>query len=353
MNVGGTILAPFYAGRTPGSAGLDQIDVTLPSNITTGCTVPVQITEGGNTSQTLFISLAAAGAANCVLPGYTTSQLQALESGSLIVTTGGFSLDQESETESGTNFSSGSVGGGFYQYTGFEIAGVTSNGSTTAPTGCIVSPIPTPTTNTLVAYGVGAALDAGTVTLTAPSNSLLSNTALTETSNLYSLSFGSQFTTVPNGKLAPGTYTLNGSGGTGVGKFTATLNLPALLNVTNMPTSVNRSAGLSLNWTGGNSSDLVAIFGSATNAVNGVQTGASFTCYTTAGNGGYTGPSSILNQLPAVTAAAISAGTGVGDLGIEWIVGGTGTFSAPLVAGGTVSAGFGGFSDTAAEIPFN
>jgi uncharacterized protein (TIGR03437 family) len=353
VNVGGTNITPTYAGRTPGSAGLDQIDVELPNNITTGCTVPVQITEGSNTSQTLFIAIAAAGAANCVLPGYTTSQLQALESGTMIVTTGGFSLDQESGTESGTNFSSGSVGGGFYQYTGFEIAGVTSSGSTTTPTGCIVSPIPAPTTNVLAAYGFGVALDAGTVTLNGPANSLLSNVALPETSNLYALSFGSQFTTVPNGKLTPGTYTLNGSGGTGVGKFTATLNLPALLTVTNMPTSVNRSAGLSLNWTGGNSSDLVYISGSATNTVNGVQTGASFVCFTTAGNGGYTVASSILNQLPAVTAAAISAGTGVSDLGVEWIVGGTGTFSAPLVAGGTISAGFGGFSDSATEIPFN
>jgi uncharacterized protein (TIGR03437 family) len=358
--VGGVQLTPFYAGRTPGSAGLDQIDVTLPANIPTGCTVELHITENGVASQSTYLSIGPnASATACVLSGYTTSQLQGFDNGQTL-TFGGFSLGQELESVPSLGSTTyGYLDGGFTEYLGSEIAGAASSiiGSTGLPTGCTVVQIPTPTPTVPVATGVGIPLDAGTVTLNGPSSSGLSNTALTETSNVYSLSFGSQFTTVPNGNLAPGTYTLNGAGGANVGKFTATLTIPALLTVTNMPTVVNRSSGLTLNWTGGNSSDFVYIEGSAENIVKGAETGAVFICYTTAGPGTFTVPSSILDQLPAVTAAAIGGSTGVGALSVGWSVGATGsngTFSAPLVGGGTITnAYFSAGTTTAAEVPFN
>jgi hypothetical protein len=147
-----------------------------------------------------------------------------------------------------------------------------------------------------------------------------------------------------NGNIVPGTYTLAAGGGTGVGPFSATLILGAPLTVTGgLPSTVNRSAGLTINWTGGNSSDVVTVSGTATTITNDFQTGATFVCVTTAGAGGITVPSSILNQLPAVTAAQIANLAGVGALSVNTgstPSAGNGLFTAPLVAGGSVNAAF-------------
>lgn len=133
------------------------------------------------------------------------------------------------------------------------------------------------------------------------------------------------------------------------------MTIPTVLNVSNMPSQVTRSAGLTLNWTGGASSDQVLIGGLATNKVNGVDTGAEFSCLTTAGAGTFTVPSSILNQLPAVTQAALTAQTGTTGLTVIWSVSGAGQFSAPLTAGGSITnANFGASGTTiAGSMPFN
>lgn len=285
--VGGMAITPFYGGRAPCCAGEDQIDVTLPDNVPTGCTVAFQISVNGILSQPTFISIApSASASACVLSGFTTAQLQAFDNGATI-TTGSFSLFQEASSVTGLgSFTVGEASGGFVQFTGFELAGAPGGaGSGTLPSACTVTQIPVPSNNLqTIAIGTGTSLDAGAVTLTGPSGSGLSNAALTETSDVYSLTFQGEGSTI-NGNLVAGAYTVNGAGGTGIGKFNATVTMPAPFTVTNLPTAVNRSAGLTLNWTGGNSSDFVGIYGSATNAVNGVQTGASFLCYTTAGAG--------------------------------------------------------------------
>jgi len=107
---------------------------------------------------------------------------------------------------------------------------------------------------------------------------------------------------------------------------------------------VTRSAGLTLNWTGGNATDLVEIVGLAgtySSGANSALTGAEFICTTTAGTGTFTVSASILSQLPAVTASAIAANTASSLLEVLSTVNptaGGGLFSAPLAAGGTVSS---------------
>jgi hypothetical protein len=100
---------------------------------------------------------------------------------------------------------------------------------------------------------------------------------------------------------------------------------------------------LTLNWTGGNATDLVEIMGSSS-TVTGIGTNAvtttttEFVCTTTAGQGTFTVPASILNQLPAATAAQISAGTAVGTLEVaSGII--NSTFTASLKAGGSIDLG--------------
>ena len=248
-----------------------------------------------------------------------------------------------------------SLGGEFYQYSGFELAGATNSnaGLSSLPSGCVVTPLPGPPAT--VATGTGVLLDGGTITLTGPGGSGLSGVTIPEKKNAYELNFSGAGATI-NGNFVPGTYTLAGSGGKDVGPFNVSINVPTILTVTNMPSSVTRSAGLTLNWTGGNSSDPVLIRGDATNLVNGVQTGATFACLTTAGAGSFTVPASILNQLPPVSSAAITAGTAVGGINVVWYVG---TFpvlgsacSAPLTAGGSTNSTLGAGDTTVAVVPF-
>ncbi|HUA19039.1 MAG TPA: hypothetical protein VMU80_27065 [Bryobacteraceae bacterium] len=354
--VGGMAITPFYGGRSPCCAGEDQIDFTLPDNVPTGCTTELHVTVNGHASQSTFISVAAKpGDAACTLPGYTTAQLEALDNGGS-VTLGRFAVQQSLNSIPTGNENFDSVGGEFYQYSGFQLAGATNSnaGLASLPSGCVVTPIPAPPAT--VATGLGALLDAGNITLTGPAGSGLSAVKIPESKvNAYELNFSGAGTTV-NGNFVPGTYTLAGSGGKSVGPFNVSINVPTILTVANMPSSVTRSAGLTLNWTGGNSSDPVLISGDATNQVSGVQTGATFVCLTTAGAGSFTVPASILNQLPAVTSAALTGGTGVGGIDVVWYVGtfpvlGS-AFSAPLTAGGSANSTFGAGSTTVAVVPF-
>jgi uncharacterized protein (TIGR03437 family) len=54
--LGGQICAVSYAGRTPGFAGLDQINCTVPSGVT-GSAVPVAVTSNGRVSNTAFVAI--------------------------------------------------------------------------------------------------------------------------------------------------------------------------------------------------------------------------------------------------------------------------------------------------------
>lgn len=335
--VGGMSITPFYAGRAPGLAGADQIDVTLPGNVPTGCTVPFQISVGGVLSQSTFISIAPdATSSACVAPGFTTSQLQNFDQGSSY-SVGGFSLFSISEAVQGQAFNLGQASGGFTKFTGFQLASaISSNASTATQGSCSITTV-TSTGGTVSSGTSGTALDAGAVTLTGPAGSNLTNVALTETLNVYSLTIGTSLP-IPgavNGNIVAGTYTLNGGGGKDVGKFTASVAVGAPLVVTGgMPPNVVRSSGLTLNWTGGNASDLLQIVGSSSSTSGTTVTSTSFTCTTTAGQKTFTVPSSILTQM-------IASNNG----SLELVSGALANFTAPLVAGGSIDAGvFFGFS---------
>jgi uncharacterized protein (TIGR03437 family) len=349
--VGGVSITPVYAGRAPGLAGADQINFTLPANVPTGCTVSFQLSVNGILSPGTFLSIApSASATACVAAGLTTAQLQSLDNGGTL-TAGGFDLEHFS-----ANITEPSVGnisetiasaaGGFTQVTGFQLA--SSSAVSFQPGACqVVQSSTASQTTAVVTSSVATYLDAGAITLNGPGGSNITNAALTETSNVYSLNITLQATGItippaqagiPNASIVPGTYTLKGAGGKDVGPFSASLTLGTLLTITGgLPATVTRNNGLTLNWTGGNSTDLVEVFGTSGTS----SASATFLCITTAGAGTFTVPASILNQLTAVTAGAISAGTGVGYLGVFSTpspTAGSSLFSAPLTAGGSISA---------------
>jgi uncharacterized protein (TIGR03437 family) len=315
--VGGVSIPVVFAGLN-GYAGEDQINFTLPANVPTGCAVSLQISVNGVLSAPTSIAIAtSASDTACVQPGYTTQQLQSLDQGGTI-NSGGFSLSQTTETvPSLGTYIVADIDGSFSQITGFQLAAAgTSTVSVTTSGSCIVYHVTA--TSTAVATGHVTEFDAGTVTLTGPAGTNLNSQKLLETSNVYSYSIGSPGQT-SSSSLLPGTYTVNGAGGTDVGPFNTSITIgsPLTLNPA-LPTTVTESAGLTLNWTGGNSSDVVEIIGAS-----GTYTGTGnsriinlteFVCSTTAGQKTFTVPASILTQLPTITAAQVAASTAEGVL---------------------------------------
>jgi uncharacterized protein (TIGR03437 family) len=363
VTVGGTSIPAIYAGRVPGESGLDQIDITLPTTIPTGCAVTLQIAEGNLTSGAMTIAIApGASDGACVQPGYTSTQLAALDNGGTI-TTGGFSITSFNINVPGQgSLSENSVGGGFSQISGFQLQALSSLPGSFSENTIGSCTVITVTVNSsgqqVVTSGVVTALDAGTVKLSGPTGSGLSATALTDTNGAYSLSIGSiGGITLPgsvNGSIVAGSYSLSGAGGAGVGSFNTSLTLGSPLNINGgLPSAVNRSQPLVLGWTGGNSTDVVSIVGysgsSTGSGANILITATEFICTTTAGTGGYTVPTSVLSQLPA-TLSAVQGGSGV----LEVTSGpAPASFTAPLTAGGTVNATFSASSGTASTVTYN
>jgi uncharacterized protein (TIGR03437 family) len=343
--VGGVTIPVLYAGRA-GYAGEDQINFQLPTNVPTGCTVSFQISVNGQLSNPTFIAIAPdASSTACVQPGFTTSQLQQYDNG-LSRTLGYFALTQfaESVPQIG-NVKLDLASGAFTRYTGYQLAGLTQSQSQFTSSGsCFVYHAQSSSQAGLTPTSPGG-LDAGTVTLNGPSGSGITNQPFTEDPNtfLYSLNLGTEGFQLPgslNATLVAGTYAVAGAGGKDVGSFNAQITLGTPLTLSpGLPSSVNRSAGLTLNWTGGNPSDLVEIVGSSSTTTG---TGASaiydtwtFICTTNAGAQTFTVPSSILLQLPAIAA---SSTTGGGFLEFASAVNPT-SFTAPLTAGGSIDSG--------------
>jgi uncharacterized protein (TIGR03437 family) len=316
--VGGRNISVDYAGRA-GYAGEDQINFTLPPDISTGCAVSLQISVNGKLSAPTSIAIAPdASSSACVLPGYTTAQLQKLDNGGTI-TAGGFSITQFSiSVPQVGNAKFDAISGGFSQLTGFQLGSAAQANVNIIQSGSCQVVTATSTGGSASSGGSLTYLDAGTVTINGPAGSSLTNQALTKTNNLYSYSTteGISLPGQASFTLPAGTYTLNGAGGNDVGSFSSVqLSLGSPLTITGgLPASVTRSAGLTLNWTGGNSSDPVEIIGGSTSTsgtgTSAVTTSTTFICLTTAGQKTFTVPASILNQLPATSNGTLEVGTG-------------------------------------------
>jgi uncharacterized protein (TIGR03437 family) len=339
--VGGVSIPVAFAGLN-GYAGEDQINFTLPANVPTGCSVTLQISVAGVLSAPTSISIAPSTGANaCVQSGYTTQQLQALDQGG-IITTGGFTLDHGVTTGSSSG-TADLIAGVFSQTSGYQLS--SSSGTQSAilanSGGCIVSRVTT--TNSTVTAGHSTSFDAGTVTLTGPSGTNLSKEQLTEISNTYLYMIGESGSGIPgqpSGSILAGTYTLTGAGGTDVGPFNTSITIgPPLTLNSPLPATVTESAGLTLNWTGGNAADVVEIVGDSSTTsgtgANETTTTTGFLCTTTAGQKTFTVPASILTWLPTITAAQVAADTASGSLQVLSIATPSTSFNATLKKDGS------------------
>lgn len=356
VTVGGVNVNPDYAGRAPSLPGTDQINLTLPANVPTGCAVPLQVSVGGQLSNPATIAIAPQGSDACSSPTYSKETLQKLDAGGTIAA-GAFTLTSFATSLSVPGFGSvnatvEAAAGAFSRYSGAQIG---TASSFTNPAGtCTVFRRLGDQTDLLLGPSA-TTLDAGaSLTLSGPNVKPTANTLQREAGNQYSLTLGTSVSGLPfpvpgytdPPVVAAGTYQLRGTGGADVGPFEASLTIGSKINVATLPQTVNRSAGVTVTWTGGGANDLVNVVGYSGARAGGttndpIYDAGVFLCTVQANAGRLTVPASVLNQLPVTPADALTAGTGIGViavLGSSTPSPGNGLFTAPLRAGGNTDA---------------
>ena len=294
--VGGVEAAIAYRGRSQ-FPGVDQVVLTIPGSVPTGCYVSLAIVSGNIVSNSVTIPIAASGRtcsdSNTTL---TPDVFQSL-AGKTSIKLGILSVGQATLIEGATTKTEGSVGGVFESLAGFATS---SSGRQVSIGSCLVLPPTTSGSST----GTFTGLDAGaSIAVTGPAGSVtLSSLAALSPAGLgiYGLTSG----TVPDTFLpsSGGTFTFdNGSGGKDVQHFNAVLTLPAGLSWTNASqiASINRSQGVNVTWTGGAAGSYVEITGGSTATIGGQSTTVAFLCMAPVAAGQFTVPAPVLLSLPA------------------------------------------------------
>ncbi len=281
--IGGTEATVLYAGSS-GYPGLVQINVTVPSNASSGCGVSLVGVVNGVTSNFGSLPIApAGGACSDSAFGITGAGLSQLN-GQTTVKSGATFVGQMTASGVTQNLAAAS----FASYTGASYG----SGTFISIGSCIVSQSPSGGGG-----GTSTGLDAGTLSLTGPAGSY----------SLMSLRKGSYVAQLPSSAITSsgGSFVFNGGGGADVGALMSTINLPnPLLNWTNQiaAASVNRANGLLVTWTGGGVGTWVLISGSSS-ASNGPD--GSFTCYAPVSAGQFQVPAYVTGTLPAGTGSVI------------------------------------------------
>lgn len=287
--VGGVSANVLYRGRSQ-YPGVDQINVTIPANVTPGCYVSVVAQSGSVVSNVVTIPVNPSGGA-CSDSGLALSgsQLAALASGNAPVGGGVMAVGQF--TSQNGNTSSAAVAG-FEQLNTSEFGAgyaYASYGS------CMM----TPPGYSLNEIGPGVVLDAGTIQVTGPATAVSGGSE-----TLQSFGGGGGFFGANLNTLVPGTYTFNSSGGKDVKAFNLAINVPSLFSVTKPGSlaTINRSQGVTVSWSNGFPNGEILVTGLSVAPAGSV----SFVCTAPSGAGQFTVPPSILLALP----------TGSGKIGV-------------------------------------
>jgi len=320
--IGGIQVTPLYAGRSV-YPGVDQVNITIPSGVATGCGISVVALSGNILSNTMSLPIGS-GVCSDPLLGYNGTQLSTLTGQTSAYSQGILEVIQTTSPASTANPSGIQTiaAGIFYKY---PASNATSSAGSVASIGsCIVTTSGITTATVTVTTPTG--LDAGNITLTGPGGTQSLTEETIPGQSGASGDYLAQLSTAFFGN--GGSFTFNGTGGKDVGAFTASISYTNPLVWTNMSSikTVTRASGQQVTWTGGASGSYTYITGSSSNAT----ASASFVCYAPTNAGQFTVPSYVLLALPTGTN---------GSLGVANTTTPT-TFSASgLTNPGTVIAG--------------
>ena len=300
--IGGIAANVQYAGRS-GYTGLDQINVVVPSGLS-GCYVSVAVVTGSYVSNFATLPVAASGrtCSDTITPLSASILNGIAQKGSYSV---GFVEVSKSTTPGVGGFGGGTTDSGsadFFKYTAINTdayAGAfafSSIGSCNlwSYTGSQTAPSPFTYTS----------LNAGQdVNINGP-NGLIAMPLQTAAGFSFYTTPSSDKSFIP---ASGGSFTFdNGSGGPDVGAFTAQLQMASPLTWTNMNSisTVTRSAGVTVNWTGGDPSTYVTISGLSFGSLNGSTSNfvvGLFTCQAPTPADTFTVSPAVLLSLPPST----------------------------------------------------
>ena len=314
VRVGGKLANKIYSGRAPTFAGVDNVYFEIPADAPTGCSVPVQINAGGVVSNTVRIAISPDGKkcqdtaspmASIPVTGAKHGTLGLMR----IVMTG--TIDSNKPTVNNTFdvgmglFSSTPAGGelAFSPFMNLPPIGTCSSTSKALDAGSVIA-----SSGLSLDHSNSTQLDAGAqLTVTGPNGSQkLQHFDPNAGSGPYVTLIGG---TVPmDGAqslpafLDPGSYTISGPGGKDVGAFSAALTVanPLTWNNAAQLAAVNRAAGLTVTWSGGDATQSVIIAGGSTDQKT--KKSGGFVCLAPVSAGTFTVPANVLNDLPPTTA---------------------------------------------------
>ena len=314
--IGGIPATILYQGSA-GYPGVNQINVTIPVSAPSGCWISLAAVAGGLLSNTATLPINNGGGA-CFDPVSGLNGNQIAPPSQQTLRTGLVSLIQATSSK---DVVSTSANAAFESYTG-----VFGPINSVSPGGCIVQDL-----TTTPGFGAITGLDPGTIKLNGPGG-----IALTLANQLGIK--GAFSSALPAGAIlqSGGSFTFTGSGGTDVGSFTSVLTFSdPLLSWTNpnVATTVDRSQGFTVTWTGGNPGSYVVVSGTSTTARMGANSPvtAGFTCIGNVGDGQLTVPAHILSAIPPGTggvlvqndfylpfqASGLDIGVAQGEIGIS------------------------------------
>jgi uncharacterized protein (TIGR03437 family) len=315
VDIGGKSAKVDYHGRSQ-FAGLDQINVEVPAGVS-GCYVSVAVITNNIVSNFATIPVAASGrTCSDTNTGLSATALQQISNltnfslGSISIgktTTPGITVS--GFTVPGSTTDSGDASFAKYTLTQFDASGSFGGGYLASIGSCIVftfsGSAPTPPTVNVTPLNAGPAINV---------NGPNGTKSMPYQDGFYSatLGGGSGATALPI--FIPSTGGVfkfdNGSGGPDVGAFTAQITLAAPLVWSNMSniTTVTRSNGQLITWTGGDPDSYVEISGFSLN--QDMSAGAGFVCQAPVAAQTFTIPSAVLLSLPvSASIGGISTGS--------------------------------------------
>jgi hypothetical protein len=276
---------------------LDQWNIVIPSTTPAGCFMPLQLSVGGVLSNVVTVAVSAAG--NCSseitgMPSFPGGQGYAAFTMGRVV----YSVPGQSGTIVSSQFN-----GFFNQLTASSTP--ETGGLPPAGGGCLTeiysnsSPGSSPSVG-FSTYSNATALDAGTVTVTAP-NGTVSTPAVVSMGD-----FAINASQTGNGlTIAPGNWMVTGNGGKNVAAFTATAAASPLFTSTSLgltSSTFSASSPLTMTWTCPSPAAEVIVSINSANSSNGLYGGS--VCAAACSAGTLTVPSSVLKQLPTSSGGA-------------------------------------------------
>jgi uncharacterized protein (TIGR03437 family) len=282
----GGLDAPIVYQGASGYPGVNQVDVTIPAGVQTGCNVSlVGVTAAGVPTNFLTLPIGT-GACSDPVFGTSGSQFQTL-SGQTTVKTGFVGLLHSTTAATGTM---DIAIANFLSTTG---ASYGSGSGSVSVGGCIVNESAT------LSGGTTTGLDAGAISVTGPAGPVMLST--------FPQSPGSYFAQLAAGFITSsgGTFPVHGGGGKDVGAFDTSVVFPnPIMTWTNQAAAatISLAAGFPVTWSGGGAGTVVFITGSSAGTVAGQQTYGNFVCIAP--------QSALAFNVPGYVTALLPAGSG-------------------------------------------